>query len=175
MCTLEYPNEQWSKELPEKTPNSKTDPVSNKDLESLAAEVLDEPSDSTLMDDIVEAQVVPDAEVITAHQSDVVNAEIIQTSDRSFLDAPPRVYVTPAEPVDSKQRELRTKGGAVAGVLLGSLSIAGAFLTGYSLINAFLGLVLSAWGLSSNASKLARGGLILSIIGAILSIALGVS
>ena len=75
--------------------------------------------------------------------------------------------------MDPKQRKLQTKGGAVAGVLLGALSIAGAFLTSYSLINALLGLALSAWGFSSSANKLARTGLILSTIGIVLSIVLG--
>lgn len=178
MSTLEYPNEQWSTGLPEKTPNSEVNSDSypdDQDLEALAAEVLDEPSDATLLGDVVDAEVVPDSEVIAAAQSDVVDAEIVQPSERSFLDAPPRAYVTPAEPVDPKQRELQTKGGAVAGVLLGTLSIAGAFLTSYSMINAFLGLALSAWGLTSSAKRQAKAGLILSIIGAVLSFGLGVA
>lgn len=173
-CTLEYPNEQWSQGLPEKTPNSEAKPVSDQDdLEALAAEVLDEPSDATLMGDVVDAEVVPNAEVIVEGQSDVVAGEVVQPSERSYLDKPPRAYVTPPEPVDPKQRKLQTKGGAVAGVLLGALSIAGAFLTSYSLINALLGLALSAWGFSSSANKLARTGLILSTIGIVLSIVLG--
>ena len=175
-CTLEYPNEQWSQGLPEKTPNSEAKPVSDQDdLEAIAAEVLDEPSDATLMDDVVDAEVVPDAEVIAVEQSDVVAGEVVQSSERSYLDRPPRAYVTPPEPIDPKQRKLQTKGGALAGVLLGALSVAGAFLTSYSLINAFLGLALSAWGLNSSASKLARAGAILSIIGIILSFAFGVT
>ena len=103
MCTLEYPNELWSRGLPEKTPNSDANPVSEKDdqdLETLAAEVLEEPSDATLMGDVVDAELVPDDEVITKGQPDVVIAEPVQPSERSFMDAPPRAYVTPAEPVD---------------------------------------------------------------------------
>ena len=175
MCTLEYPNEQWSQGLPEKTPNSEDNVVSDEDLESLAAEVLDEPSDASLLGEIVDAEVVPDAEVIAEDQSVVVDAEAVQPSERSYLDKPPRAYATPAEPVDPKQKKLQTKGGAVAGVLLGTLSIARAFLTGYSLINAILGLALSAWGLNSDASKLAKVGAILSTIGVILSVAFGVA
>ena len=175
-CTLEYPNEQWSQGLPEKTPNSEAKPVSDQDdLEALAAEVLDEPSDASLLGDIVDAEVVTDAEIVAPDHSGVVNAEPVQSSERSYMDMPPRAHITPAEPVDPKQRRLQTKGGAVAGVLLGTLSIAGAFLTGYSLINAFLGLALSAWGLNSSASKLAQAGVILSIIGVILSISFGVT
>jgi len=135
--------------------------------------VLDEPSDATHLEDVVDAEVVPDAEAIAKDQSDVVAGEVVEPSERSFLDKPPRGYVTPPEPVDPKQRKLQTKGGAVAGVMLGALSIAGAFLTGYSLINAFLGLVLSAWGLKSSASKLAKAGVILSVIGMVLSFAFG--
>ena len=171
MCTLEYPNEQRSQGLPEKTPNSqgKTDP--EQDLEALASELLGEPSDATLMGDVVDAEVVTEAEVIAVDQSDVIAGEVVEPSERSFLDKPPRGYVTPPEPVDPKQRKLQTKGGAVAGVILGALSIAGAFLTGFSLINAFLGLALSAWGLNSSASKLAKAGVILSVIGMVLSFA----
>jgi len=77
--------------------------------------------------------------------------------------------------VNFNQKRLQTKGGAVAGVLLGTLSIVGAFLTSYSLINAFLGLVLSTWGMGSGANRLASAGVVLSIIGLILSFALGVT
>ena len=175
LCTLEYPNEQGSRGLPEKTPNSEVNPVSDQDLEALAAEVLEEPSDALLLGDIVDAEVVPDAEVVTEAQSDVVTAEAVKPSERSHLDVPPRAYTIPAEPVDPKQRELQSKGGAVAGVLLGTLSIVGAFLTSYSLINAFLGLALSAWGLNSSAKKLAKAGLALSILGLILSLAIGIT
>ena len=173
MCTLEYPNQQRSQRLPEKTPNSDVNPVSDQDLEAIADDVLAEPSDASFLGEIVDAEVVPDAELVAGDLPDVVNAEAAQPSERSYLDAPPRAYATPAGPVDSKQRKLQTKGGAVAGVLLGTLSIAGAFLTGYSFINAVIGLVLSAWGWGSSANKLAKAGAVLSIIGMILSIALG--
>lgn len=175
MCTLEYPNEQWSPRLPEKTPNSEVNPGSEQDLEALAAEVLDEPSDASLLGEIVDAEVVPDEEANAADQSDVVNAEAILPSEQSFLDKPPRAYAVAAEPVDPKQRKLQTKGGAVGGVLLAVLSIVGAFLTSYSLINAFIGLALSAWGMGSDARRLASAGVVLSIVGIILSIALGVA
>lgn len=175
MCALEYPNEQWSQRLPEKIPNSEVNPASEQDLEALAAEVLGEPSDASLLGEIVDAEVVPDAEVNAANQSDVVNAEAVQPAEQSYLDKPPRAYPIAAEPVDPKQRKLQSKGGAVGGVLLATLSIAGAFLTSYSLINAFLGLALSAWGLSSDARRLATAGVFLSIIGLVLSIALGVT
>lgn len=175
MCALEYPNGQWSQRLPEKTPNSEVNAGSEQDLEALAAEVLGEPSDASLLGEIVDAVVVPDAEANAADQSDVVDAEAVLPSEQSYLDKPPRAYATAAEPVDSKQRELQTKGGAVAGVLLAALSIAGAFLTSYSLINAFIGLALSVWGLSSGANRLATTGVFLSIIGMILSLAFGVT
>jgi len=150
-----------------------SDEFRHQDLEALAAKVLAEQSDESLKDDIVEAEVVDDAEVVNEDQSDVVEAEAVHSSEQSYMNMPPRAYALPAGPVDSKQRQLHTKGGAVAGVMLGALSIFGAFLTGYSAINACLGLLLSSWGLSSSAKKLATTGLVLSLIGLILSLALG--
>lgn len=155
--------------MPEKTPNPEANPDAEKDLEALAAEALDEPYAASADDDVVEAIAV------TAAHSEIVNAQAIEPLERSFLDAPPRAYAIPAGPSDFNQRKLQTKGGAVAGVLLGLLSIAGAFLTGYSLINALLGLALSAWGMSSGSSRLATAGAVLSIIGLILALVFGLA
>ncbi len=160
--------------MPEKTPKPEANPDPEQDLEALAAEVLNEPSDASLLGDVVEAHVLTDAEIAAGAHSDVVNAKAIDPAERSYMDAPPRAYSTPAGPVDFNQRKLQRKGGAVAGVLLGTLSIAGAFLTSYSLINAFIGLALSAWGMSLGANKLATAGAVVSIIGMLLSLALGV-
>lgn len=52
--------------------------------------------------------------------------------------------------VDSPQVNLAARGGAVASVVLGAWSIIGATVTSYSIINAFLGLALGCWGMSSN-------------------------
>ena len=161
--------------LPEKTPNPEANSDPEQDLEGLAAEVLNESSGSSVLDDIVDAEIVPNAEVVAGDRSDVVEAEAIEPAERSYLDMPPRAYATPAGPVNFNQKRLQTKGGAVAGVLLGILSMVGAFLTSYSLINAFLGLVLSTWGMGSGANRLASAGVVLSIIGLILSFALGVT
>jgi hypothetical protein len=45
---------------------------------------------------------------------------------------------------------LSARGGAVASTVLGAWSIFGAWITAYSVINAFLGLALGCWGLASD-------------------------
>jgi len=178
--------------LTEKTPNQDVDGSpsthlsdansgSEQDIKPLETEGLDSSEDNSLDGDIVDAQIfddaeeVIDAEVIEAIGVDDELNEDVKTADRSFMDMPPRAHVVQAVPVSFNQRKLQTKGGAIGGVLLGTLSIVGAFLTGYSLINAVLGLMLSAWGLNSGAKKTAKIGLLLSAIGVGLSFAMGLN
>jgi len=47
--------------LPEKTPNPEANSDPEQDLEGLAAEVLNESSGSSVLDDIVDAEIVPNA------------------------------------------------------------------------------------------------------------------
>jgi len=76
--------------LPEKTPNPEANSDPEQDLEGLAAEVLNESSGSSVLDDIVDAEIVPNAEVVAGDRSDVVEAEAIEPAERSYLDMPPR-------------------------------------------------------------------------------------
>ena len=183
MCALENPNEQWSQRLPEKTPNSEANSVSDDDLEALVAEVLETPVEAPPGGEVIDADIVDeeivDAEVVEAEalpNSAVVKSEEVNGgSEKSFLNVPPRAYAVPAGPVNFNQGKLQTKGGAVGGVLLGALSIAGSFLTIYSVINAFIGLALSLWGLNSGERKLAQIGMVLSGIGMVLSFILAVA
>jgi len=65
---------------------------------------------------------------------------------------------------------IQAKGGAVGAIVLGTLAIAGSFLTGYSAINAVIGFLMGLWGLSSPKPKLALIGLVLCIVGGFLSV-----
>ena len=170
--------------MPEKTPNqdangaslpqsSEAKPLSDQDLEALAGDVLETPDKASVANDVVDAEAVVDSEAVAAQDADIVEAEVVD--ERSYMDAPPRAYAVAAGPVNFNQRKLQTKGGAVGGAILGALSIMGAFLTSYSSINAFVGLVLSVWGLNSGSNRLATAGLVLSLIGLVLSIALGIT
>jgi hypothetical protein len=159
--------------LPEKTPNSQDDPKTDQDLEALAEEVLSQPSDATNFPDVVDAVDVSDSESSYQQDEDVIVAATMLPPEHSFLDAPPRAYAVASEPIDPKQMALQRRGGAVGGVLLGALTIAGALLTNYSLINGCLGLALSFWGLSSGLNRTAIVGVVLSILGMSLTIALG--
>ncbi len=172
MWAIENPNEQWSQRLPEKTPNSEVNPVSDDDLGAFATEVFETPVEAPPGGEVIDAYIV-DAEIVDAEvfpDSAVVEAEEVEGgAEKSFLTAPPRAYAVPAGPVNFNQGKLQTKGGAVGGVLLGVLSIAGSFLTIYSVINALMGLALSLWGLNSGERKLAQIGMVLSGIGMVLS------
>jgi hypothetical protein len=64
---------------------------------------------------------------------------------------------------------IASKGGAVGGFVLGLLAVAGSFITSYSIINGVIGLLLGIWGLKSNHRRLAVIGIVLSMVGVILS------
>lgn len=66
--------------------------------------------------------------------------------------------------VELRQPNLAATGGAIASVVLGAWSIIGATVTAYSVINAFLGLALGCWGVSSGV-RWPWLGIALSIVG----------
>ena len=79
-----------------------------------------------------------------------------------------REYLQP--PIASELRNLSAIGGAVGAVVLGVWSILCALITPFSAINAFLSLMLGAYGLSSPKRRLAMIGILLGIIGLAMSL-----
>ena len=67
-------------------------------------------------------------------------------------------------------QNLAALGGAVGAIILGIWSIGGALLTPYSCINALLGMMMGIWGLNSSRRKMAILGMILCLIGLVLSL-----
>jgi hypothetical protein len=98
-----------------------------------------------------------------------------------IVQAPPVIYavsspqparkIIPAPPVAAELEGIAANGGAVGAVVLGVWSILGSTLTSWSLINAVLGLAMGLWGLSSKRPRTAWIGIVLSVLGAFLSLA----
>ncbi len=71
--------------------------------------------------------------------------------------------------VDDSLERIAANGGAVGSVVLGVWSIAGSFLTTWSLINGVIGVLLGFWGTASRRPRMAWIGIGLSILGVLLS------
>jgi len=84
----------------------------------------------------------------SSSESAVVTAQLVEEASAEI-----------APPVN-----LAARGGAIASIVLGAWSIVGAAITGYSFINALLGLVLGFWGMTSDV-RWPWLGLILSLVG----------
>lgn len=121
---------------------------------------------------IAEAELLaPAPEQTEGSQPEIVQAEFITGAPDAA--APIKVQPVPMSPAYShlpRLENIQAKGGAVGAIVLGTLAIAGSFLTGYSAINAVIGLLMGLWGLSSPKPKLALIGLVLCIVGGFLSI-----
>lgn len=65
-------------------------------------------------------------------------------------------------------QNIAAKGGAVAAVTLGLLTLFGAFVTQWSIFNAVVGIVLGIWGLKSPLKRTAWLGLSLCVAGLVL-------
>lgn len=118
------------------------------------------------------ANAIIQAEPVTTKQiagNDDIN------SCTSSTTSPPVATFPLAAAENFDRYRLQLKGGAVGGVLLGGLSIVGAFLTGYSTINAVMGFALSLSGLGSSSPRLAFVGVVLSVVGVVLSSVLAVN
>ena len=98
-----------------------------------------------------------DPDSALGNESTLVTAELVDESPVAAL---------PAVKSDDNllQANLAANGGAVASVVLGAMSIIGASVTSYSVINALLGLMLGLWGMSSNV-RWPWLGLMLSLVG----------
>lgn len=69
-------------------------------------------------------------------------------------------------------QNVAAKGGAVAAVTLGLLTIFGAFITQWSIFNAAIGLALGVWGLSSPLKRTAWIGLTLCLAGLLMCLSI---
>lgn len=87
---------------------------------------------------------------------------------QSFQPDSPLTY-TPAPPIPEDMDNVAAVGGAVSSLVLGIWSIVGSFVTSLSVINAVLGLILGAWGLSSNKHRIAGIGICLCLAGIVFS------
>lgn len=78
---------------------------------------------------------------------------------------------TNSPPVAEELEGIAANGGAVGALVLGVWSILGSLLTHWSLINGILGLVMGFWGLTSKRPRIAWIGIILCVIGTVMSMA----
>jgi len=86
--------------------------------------------------------------LVTGHKGEHDQGDA--SNDGSSVVMAELVEEAPVEPVQVfPEVNLAARGGAIASVVLGTWSIVGASITGYSFINALLGLVLGFWGMTS--------------------------
>lgn len=138
------------------------------------SETPDDPSDVNEVPETAQlAEAVESIEV--AEVADVVEeAEVVEAVEVARYAEP---VVGPKgeqfKPVISHQlppqfQNVAAKGGAVAALVLGCLSVFGAFVTQWSLFNAVIGIMLGLWGLSSNMFRTAVVGIVLCGLGLVL-------
>ena len=82
--------------------------------------------------------------------------------DRPFVEA------VPVGDVELFRSNQAANGGAINSLILGVLTISGAFLTPWSLLNGLLGLFMGVWGLTSTKKRMASLGLLLCTVGMVL-------
>ena len=125
-------------------------------------------------EDVARAELVSEAELVEPVDG--------QADPQSAAD-PQRVVYSPA-PIGAAAysqmgsmidmpvalENIKAKGGAVGAVVLGLFAVVGSFLTGWSAINAAIGLCMGLWGLTSPKRTLALIGVALCVVGALLCI-----
>ena len=100
---------------------------------------------------------------VSSNENEVVVAELDRPTSDNFIPAP--------APTGFKTEDMTARGAAIASVVLGILSIAGAFFSSYSTINGFLGILMWYFGFLKTSDKNSPYlGLGLCLIGLSLSI-----
>ena len=96
-------------------------------------------------------------------QANTVSPEEIEIIEATALGGPSLAMIPP--PIASNFEHMSANGGAVGALVLGVWCVAGSFITNWSMINGFLGLILGLWGLASRKKKTAWIGILLCLIG----------
>lgn len=81
----------------------------------------------------------------------------------------PVVHAAPTLDLDNELRNLSATGGAVAAFVLGIWSIISAMITFFAFIIAMLAIALGMYGLASSRKRLATIGIVLGLIGLLMS------
>ena len=173
----------------EKAPNRNPDDDSlDSGVEPVEAELVDSPPSAEPTGDLgsdesevpVEAEVVAQSDKagITNYFKDL-DASPDAMSDSGGVAMAAAVGKMPAKssslasppPLAKNLQNLSANGGAVGALVLGLWCFLGSFITNWSIINGILGLLLGAWGLTSQRKKTAWVGIALCTIGILLCLA----
>lgn len=106
----------------------------------------EEPVEALLVSTKSDDDAVPEAVIVDAAAAVPV---------RDFADPPP---------IAANLDNIAANGGAVGAFVLGIWSLAGVFITNWSIINSLLGLLLGFWGLTSRKRKMAWVGIFLCLL-----------
>ena len=119
-------------------------------------------NESSAGEDVVLAQVVsPD--VVPAAVAPIFSPKVSAPGAGNFsMFRPPSL-------AQSGLDNMAAKGGAYGSLVLGIWASLGSLLTPWSAINGVLGLLLGVWGLTSHHQKISWIGIILSLLGIVLS------
>lgn len=103
---------------------------------------------------------MPDPQNINEPLADVIDAEIVD-AEIVPVDLPDNNEAI----LDINVDHLSAKGGAVGGLLLAVLGLAGMSFSSYSFFNVLLAIGFSVWGLKSPLRKTAIAGLLIALAG----------
>jgi hypothetical protein len=147
----------------ENPPNEMNLTPGNKLTENEVPQDENPPSSSMDASESDEEIVLAELADVSSNENEVVVAELDRPTSDNFIPAP--------APTGFKTEDMTARGAAIASVVLGILSIAGAFFSPYSAINGSLGIFMWFVGFSKTRSKnhsylglgLCLSGLLLSI------------
>jgi hypothetical protein len=94
--------------------------------------------------------------------SDVPEVPVAKVANERVADVGSKIY---SDDLPTQFQNISAKGGAVAAVTLGLLTIFGAFITQWSMFNGIIGLPLGLWGLSSPLKRTTWAGIFLCVVG----------
>ena len=114
-----------------------------------------DPSTDAIDAEIVDAEIVP---TVLGDVEDLHHPEVLSTVAPDFHEK---------SLLDTNVDHLSAKGGAIGGVLLAVLGLAGMAFSAYSLFNVLLATIFSVWGLRSPLRKTAMAGLLIALAGVI--------
>ena len=153
--------------------SSEENPPTNEpaEIEPAVAELADPSSDA---DEETVVASISDATPSDAPSNSLTDFFVGQSPDQqaglNVAAASVATYRAPP-PLAKSLQNLSANGGAVGALVLGIWCFAGSFMTTWSIINGFLGMVLGFWGLSSRRQKTAWVGIALCLVGILLSLA----
>lgn len=144
---------------------SESERGSRKDMSENSNDPLSEIHVAEVVDDQV--QRVDLAQPLPTHQ--VVQSSLGWRETGSSMSSDSPLAYTAPPPIPEDMDNVAAVGGAVGALALGIWSIVGSFITPWSIVNSGLGILLGFWGITSRHRQWALFGMVLCVIGFVLT------